>query len=352
MRYEKREIGRSGICASPIAIGCWAFGGGSYWGAQAQGDVDAVVSAALERGYELFNTAEGYNDGASETSLGAALKGRRDRALISTKFAAAHAYPDELRASCEASLRRLGTDYIDIYMLHWPITAKTFSGAPADARVKVSPPRADEMFATLDALKREGKIRAYGVSNYGPEQLREAEALGADIQCNEIAYNIFSRAIERDILPYCAEKRISILTTMTIQQGLLAGKYARPEDVPPNQAHSRHFSAERGGSAQRHGGTGAEKEMFDALPKLYDIARELGVTPAQLAVAWCVQNDAVGAALVGCRNLRQLEENTGADGLVIPPEIMARIADISEPVLAKLGFSADYYESPENGRIF
>ena len=177
MRYEKREIGRSGICASPIAIGCWAFGGGSYWGAQAQGDVDAVVSAALERGYELFNTAEGYNDGASEASLGAALKGRRDRALISTKFAAAHAYPDELRASCEASLRRLGTDYIDIYMLHWPITAKTFSGAPADARVKVSPPRADEMFATLDALKREGKIRAYGVSNYGPEQLREAEAL-------------------------------------------------------------------------------------------------------------------------------------------------------------------------------
>lgn len=350
MGYAKREIGRSGIFAHPIAIGCWAFGGGSYWGEQSRADVDAVVAAALERGYCLFDTAEVYNDGASERALGEALRGRRAQALIATKFSPDHAYPAALRRSCEASLKRLGTDYIDLYMLHWPLVPRAFKHYGAGDDVVAAPPRLDEMVDTLNALRAEGKIRAYGVSNFGIEQLREIGALDAQVQCNQIAYNIFSRAIERDVLPYCGQAGISVICTMALQQGLLAGKYARAQDVPPNQAHSRHYSAERGGSAQRHGGPGAEQEMFEALPELYAVARELNVTPAQLAIAWTVQNPAVGATLVGCRNLRQLDENTGADGLMLPDWAMERIARASQPVLDALGYSPDYYESPENSR--
>lgn len=347
MRYEKRELGKSGIFVNPIAIGCWSFGGGSYWGAQAQQDVDAVVNGALERGYELFNTAEAYNDGASERALGAALRGKRAQAVISTKFSPAHAYPELLRRSCENSLSRLGTDYIDLYMLHWPLVPGRNVGTDGNPA-----PRLDEMFETLDALKREGKIRSYGVSNFGIKQLAQLDGMGIEVETNEIAYNIFSRAIERDIMPYCAQKHISILCTMALQQGVLAGKYLRAEDVPPHQAHSRHFSAARGGSAQRHGCSGAENEMFTALPKLYNIARELDITPAQLAIAWTVQNPAVGATLVGCRNMHQLLENTGADGVALPADAMRRIAELSQPVLDVLGYSPDYYESPANGRSF
>lgn len=351
MGYARREIGHSGIFAHPIAIGCWPFGGGSYWGEQSRADVDAVVSAALERGYNLFDTAEAYNDGASERALGEALRGRRERALIETKFTPDHAYPDALRRSCEASLKRLDTDYIDIYILHWPLVAPAFKHYGAGDDVLSAPPRLDEMVDTLNALKAEGKIRAYGVSNFGREQLGEICALTRDVQCNQITYNIFSRAIERDVMPCCEREGISILCNTALQQGVLAGKYARPQDVPPNQAHSRHFSAERGGSAQRHGGPGVEREMFDALPELYAVARELGVTLAQLSIAWTLQSSTVGATLVGCRNLRQLDENAGADGLVLPEWAMERIARASQPVLDALGYNPDYYEAPENSRI-
>ena len=164
---EKRAVGKSGIEISVMGIGGWSYGGGDYWGPQAQEDVDAVAHAALDNGINFFDTAEGYNEGRSEEAVGRALKGRRDEAVIATKISPNNTEPTMLREHCEASLDRLQTDYIDIYIVHWPITEHSVEDA----------------FATLNALKEEGKIRSIGVSNFGVEQLSEALATGVQTRC-------------------------------------------------------------------------------------------------------------------------------------------------------------------------
>ena len=167
---EKRECGKSGIEISVFGIGCWSYGGGDYWGPQAQKDVDAVAQAALDSGINFFDTAEGYNSGRSEEALGIALKGRRHEVIIGTKFGMRRADPVVLREKCETSLRRLQTDYIDIYMVHWPIPE-----GPVE-----------EVFSTLKALQLEGKIRSIGVSNFGVQQLSEALETGVRLEVNEL----------------------------------------------------------------------------------------------------------------------------------------------------------------------
>lgn len=344
-------MGASGIRISTIGMGCWAFGGGSYWGAQSQSDVNNVVARALDEGVNLFDTAEAYNDGESERSLGVALRGKRDRAVICSKVETCNAYHDELIAHCEASLRRLGTDYLDVYMMHWPINPRAVMHFTRDEGKIAHPPTTGEAMEALMELKRDGKIRAIGVSNYGAGQLAEAMAAGAQIDVNEIAYNIVSRAIEAKVVPFCLEHDIAIAGTMTLQQGLLTGKYAAPEEVPMNQAHSRHFANERGQGTSRHGGPGAEKELFEALRQLRGLAGELGVTMSQLAIAWTLQKPGIATALVGCRNEKQLEENLRAAAVRLDGDVIRRIDQISQPVLDALGDDPDYYESSENSRI-
>ena len=138
---EKRVVGKSGIEISVMGIGGWSYGGGDYWGPQAQEDVDAVAHAALDNGINFFDTAEGYNEGRSEEAVGRALKGRRSEAIIATKISPNNTEPTVLREHCDASLRRLQTDYIDIYIVHWPITEHSVEDA----------------FATLNALKGGGQ---------------------------------------------------------------------------------------------------------------------------------------------------------------------------------------------------
>ena len=179
---EKRRCGRSDISLSVVGVGCWSFGGGpgSYWGPQEQKDVDDVVHAALDNGINYFDTAEGYNEGRSEEALGRALEGRREEAVIGTKISPSNTEPSVLRRHCEASLRRLRTDYIDIYMVHWPITDRSVEDA----------------FDTLMSLRSEGKVRSIGISNFGVRQMEEALATGARIDVNQLCYNLLSRAIE------------------------------------------------------------------------------------------------------------------------------------------------------------
>ncbi|MCL1857365.1 MAG: aldo/keto reductase, partial [Kiritimatiellaeota bacterium] len=116
-----RTLGQSGIHVSAVGMGCWAYGGGAYWGRQSQGDVNDIVAAALDRGVNFFDTAEAYNDGESEIALGKALLGKRDHAVIATKVSPAHCGKDALEKHLDASLKRLHADHIDLYMLHWPI---------------------------------------------------------------------------------------------------------------------------------------------------------------------------------------------------------------------------------------
>jgi len=222
----------AGLRLSRIGIGCWAFGGGEYWGDQNQKDVDAVVRMAVERGINVFDTARMYNDGASEISLGKALKGLRDRAFVISKVSPARAYRKTLKEECEVSLQNLGTDYLDLYMMHWPINPLGIKHFTDDPEIIAHPPTTEEAFAALMELKKEGKIRDIGVSNYGIRQLKEAAAVCSEIAVNEMPYNIISRAIEAEIMPYCAEHNMTIISSMTLQQGVLAGIYQSAADVP------------------------------------------------------------------------------------------------------------------------
>jgi aryl-alcohol dehydrogenase-like predicted oxidoreductase len=166
-----RELGKSGISVSSMTVGCWPFGGGDYWGEQSQSDVDSVVHAALYMGANTFDTAEMYNDGESERSLGKALKGRRNEAVVISKISPSNCH--EVRKHCIESLKRLNTDYLDVYMLHWPINKLAIEHFTSDKSIIAAPPTVEEAYAQLDLLKKEGLIRSIGMSNFGRTQTGE-----------------------------------------------------------------------------------------------------------------------------------------------------------------------------------
>jgi aryl-alcohol dehydrogenase-like predicted oxidoreductase len=345
MQNNKQKLSR-------IGIGCWPFGGGEYWGEQNQKDVDAVVRLAVEKGVNVFDTARMYNAGASEISLGKALKGLRDKAFVISKVSPAKAYRKALKEECEISLRNLGMDYLDMYMMHWPINPLGIKHFTADPEIIAHPPATEEAFAALGELKKEGKIRHIGVSNYGIKQLKEAASFCSEIDVNEIPYNIISRAIEAEIMPYCAEQGIEIISSMTLQQGVLTGIFKTADDVPPHQAHSRHFAQERGKGVSRHYEAGAEEEVFRTLALLRELSAGLGVSAAQLSVAWVLANPRIACALIGSRNEKELDENIRASELTLPGEVLAEINQVSLEVLKKLGNNPDYYENSKESRIY
>jgi myo-inositol catabolism protein IolS len=331
---ERRSYGNNQANLPVIGVGCWAFGGGSgdYWGAQDQKDVDAVVAAALDQGANYFDTAEAYNDGRSEEALGIALKGRRQAAIIGSKVQPNNTEPAVLRQHCEASLRRLGTDVIDIYMLHWPLTDHSLPDA----------------LATLEDLQKEGKIGTIGLSNFGVHQVQEVLQTGAPIGTNQLCYNLLSRAIEAELVPLCAHASIGIVAYMPLQQGLLTGKFRSADETPAARTRTRHFRGDRPGS--RHGEAGAEAETFSALQGIREIAAELQVPMAQLALAWMLSRPAITCVLAGIRTTEQLAENIAGARLKLSPEVIQRLDLLTEPLRKKLGNSPDYFQASNSGR--
>ena len=343
---------KTNLSLSVLGMGCWAYGGGKYWGEQSQKDVDEVVHAALDLGINYFDTAEVYNDGESERALGLALKGRRTEAVIGTKVSTSNTKADDLRRHCEESLKRLGTDYIDLYMLHWPINPKAIAHFTSDKSLIASPPSVEETFSTLMQLQKEGKIREIGISNHGVLQMEEVRKTGVSIAVNELPYNLISRGIEEEVLPYCKKNNIGVLGYMALQQGILAGKYSSAEAIPAAQAHSRHFHFSRGADQSRHGEDGAEKEIFELLLEMNKIASNLNINILSLSLAWAMSKEGITSTLVGSRNIRQLEMNVRAASLTLPSDIIVELNKLSEPVLVKLGTNPDYYENRKNSRIY
>ncbi len=329
---DKRQLGQSDIHVSPLCLGCWALAGGSGWGDQDEGVAIATIHAALDQGINFLDTAEGYGNGYSEEVVGKALVGRRQEAIVATKVSPSHAKPSVLRDYCEASLRRLQTDYIDHYIVHWPID--THSTA--------------ESFAALDDLKREGKIRSIGVSNHGVEQLGEAIATGVQIDCNQLSYSLLSRAIEFEILPLCRENGIGASAYMPLMQGLLTGKYRTADEVPPFRARTRHFSSKR--PMARHSAPGAEAETFAAIDAVRAIAEELGQPMANVALAWVMARPGLVAAIAGARSPSQVERNVKAMEVVLSPEVIPRLDAATEALKRTLGANADYWNAVENTR--
>ncbi|WP_127580338.1 aldo/keto reductase [Paenibacillus koleovorans] len=346
-----RQLGQSELKVSVLGMGCWQYGGGAYWGAQLQKDVDEVVHRALDMGINFFDTAEVYNDGESERSLGIALKGKRDQVIIGNKVSTSNVRPSVLKERCEASLKRLGTDYLDLYMLHWPlnpISAKHFS---ADPDVVNQLPGVQEVFEALFSLQKEGKIRHIGISNHGVQQMKEVQATGVPVVTNELPYNLVSRAIEESILPYCVQNHIGVIGYMPLAQGLLAGTYPTLDDMKPMQTRSRHFHHSRG-EGTRHGEEGAEAELAIAIQEIQELAEEIGTDILTLSLAWTVANEAITSTIVGSRNVKQLEANIRGALYPITSDVKARLNEITEPVLRKLGSNPDYYENRSNSRVY
>jgi len=344
---DLRECGRSGLTLPVLGLGCWAFGGGAYWGGTEQSEVDAVVRRAFDLGVRYFDTAEVYNEGRSEAALGRALRALpRDQVVVGTKVSPAHVQPAVLPRRCEASLRRLGTECIGLYMVHWPITPRSIRHFDA---ALVACPAVDDAFATLLRLQEQGKVRHVGVSNFGRARLDEALRLCPGLAVNELPYNLLSRAIEWEALPACRERGVGVIGYMALLQGVLSDRYASLDEVPAWQRRTRHFDARRTGAA-RHGLPGEEEETRRALAELRAICGELGQTLSELALRWAVAQRDVACTLVGSRRVSDLEADVRAVEQPLAPELLVRLNAVTDPLKRRLGRSFDYYESPVDDR--
>lgn len=345
---ERRKCKSSDIELSVLGTGCWSFGGGEYWGEQNQKDVNDVVHASVDSGINYFDTAEAYNEGRSETSLGEAIKSlQRNKIVIGTKVSTSNCYRETLIRHCEASLKRLQTDYIDIYMVHWPIHPKSIIHFTNDPKVVKSPPTIGEAIEALQLLKQQGKLKEFGVSNFSWIRMKELPV--GKVCFNEIPYNLLCRAIEFDTLPYCQASGIGVIGYMALLQGILADIYPTLGDVPAWQRRTRHFSS-RDNPECRHGEIGAEKETNKALNGIRKLCAETGLSMPEVALKWILANPAITCTLVGSRNIKELEANIQAIQNPLQKEVKAELDRITLPVMEKLGNHLDYYENAENDR--
>jgi len=311
MRF--RFLGNSGLKISEITYGNWLT-----HGSQVENDIATeCVHAALDVGISSFDTADVYANTRAETVLGEALKGQRRESLeIFTKvyWPTGPGGPNDtglsrkhVMESLHGSLRRLQTDYVDLYQAH---------------RYDYETPLEETMQAFADIV-RQGKALYIGVSEWTADQIREghklAQNLGIQLISSQPQYSMLWRVIEAEVVPTCRELGISQIVWSPMAQGVLSAKY-KPGEAPP--AGSRATDDKGGANMIRDF---MRDDVLTAVQGLVPIAQELGLTPAQLAVAWVLQNDNVAAALVGASRPEQVKENVKASGVEIPAELMSRV---------------------------
>lgn len=324
---EYRKLGQTDIEVSSVALGTWQFAGDWAWGPQDEQDSIAAVQAALDSGVNLFDTAEGYGAGKSEEVLGKALKTRRSEAVIATKVSGANLKPADLKAACSRSLRALGTEVIDLYQVHWPNWDIPLA----------------ETIGTLQELQGQGAIRAFGVSNFGPRDLRDLLDSAGSCTSNQLPYSLLWRAIEFELQALCVQNQVSILCYSPIAQGLLSGKFASADEVPEGRARTRNFSTER--SLARHGETGHEQETFKAINRVRQIARQAGVPMAELSLAWLLHQPGVTSVLVGGRNPEQVVRNVQAGSRRLSGDLLRELDQATARLKSDLGPVIDPYQS-------
>jgi len=309
---EYRQLGTTGIGVSVIGVGCWAMGGRS-WGPVDDRESVAAIHRALDLGVNLFDTAPVYGFGHSETLLGRTLGSARRDVIIATKVGLVwddaakisnNLLPDHIRSEVEGSLRRLATDYIDLYQIHWPDPK-----VPIEASVRV-----------LEALKAEGKVRAIGCSNFDVPLL-EASRAGGRLESLQPHYSLLERDTERELLPYCEREKLGVLVYGPLAKGLLTGKFRRDSSFPPDDMRLRdkRFQGE------------AWPENLARVERLRSLAHDLGLTPAQLALAWVLRTPVVTAALCGTKRPSQIEENASAAGVKLGADEIAALSEIFPP---------------------
>lgn len=329
---EFRPLGSSGFNVSVLSFGAWQIGDTDFWGPHDQRRAEATVGTAIDEGINLFDTAEMYGKGESERALGKALGNRRKEIFIASKVSPEHCAPQTLRAACEASLSRLNTDYIDLYQVHWPPREFPFT----------------EVHGELTRLREEGKIRAFGVSNYGPQDLREWLQMGPLVS-NQLGYNMAFRAIEYEIMPLCRKNNIGILAYMPLMQGLLAGRWKKAEEIPIMRRRTRHFAGHR--DAVRHGEHGCEELFFETLAELANLALHLRISMAAMSLAWLMAQPGITSVIVGARDPEQMLDNLDAAELYLGPAVVARLNEITGPLKNRLGANADMWQTSAHARI-
>ncbi len=279
---DKIQLGKTDLQVTRICFGCWQLSP-TFWGDIPQDEWRQSVRAALECGVNFIDTADAYGDGFAEESLGALLKeeGTRDQFVIATKFywnflKGQNRYPDTryeyILQACEASLRRLKIDTIDLYQIHaWdPLT------------------RPDEVAAAFAKLKKDGKVRWFGVSNLNVEQMK-LYAQYTDIECLQPPYSLLSRDIEARELPHCQQNRIGVIAYSPLYRGLLTGKYSRDEHFTDSRQNNPLFQAP------------AFHRILDALDSLQPFCEKYALTMPQLAIRWILTHPAVSCAIVGVK---------------------------------------------------
>lgn len=317
-----RFLGRSGLQVSAISYGNWITHG-SQVGDDA---ATACVRTALDLGVTTFDTADVYAGTRAEEVLGAALAGERREGLeICTKvfWPTGPGRNDmglsrkHIVESCEGSLRRLGTDHIDLYQAH---------------RYDHSTPLEETMTAFAD-LVRSGKVLYIGVSEWTAGQIAEAAALARELRVpfvsNQPQYSALWRVIEDEVVPACREHGLSQIVWSPIAQGVLTGKYLPGHEVPEGSR----ATDDKGGAdfVQRF----LRDDVLERVQQLVPLAAEAGISMAQMAVAWVLRNDNVASAIVGATRPEQLEDNLGAVDVVLDDDLVARIDEILEPVVVR-----------------
>jgi len=318
---KKVRLGKSDIYVTPVTFGAWAIGGWMWGGADRTQAIKAI-HASIDVGVSSIDTAPIYGFGQSEEIVGEAIKGRRSEVEILTKFGMTwegdkgefyfdtthndgrpvkvykYAAKEHVISECEESLRRLGTDYIDLYQIHWP-----------DSTTPV-----EETMEALERLLEQGKIRAAGVCNYNIDLLKKA-AGNLTIASNQVPYSMVRRDIEREIVPWCLENNVGILAYSPLQRGLLTGK------ITPDYSFSEGDSR----PATPYFTPGNIRLVNQFLTEIKPIADRYNVTLGQLVTAWTIAQPGITVALVGARNREQVEENAAAMELVLSPDEISEI---------------------------
>jgi myo-inositol catabolism protein IolS len=325
-----RTLQDGSLSVPVLTLGTWQLADTEYWGPG--GRPEDTVRAALDQGMTCFDCAEMYADGESERVLGRALGADRSRALILTKVSMEHLAPDAVVTACENSLRRLGTDVIDLYQVHWPNWEIPFA----------------DTYAALERLRRDGKIREIGVSNFGPRDLTDWTRVGRAAS-NQVCYNLLFRAVEHEIVPACRAHNMGILAYSPVMQGLLCGRWDTVEAIPETRRRTRHFGGERDGT--RHGEDGHEDRTLNALRGIADLAREAGLPMADLALAWVIARPGVASVIVGGRKPEQVAANARAAAIELDPALVARLDALTDPLKAALGPNADPWLSGDRSRV-
>jgi len=308
---QTRQLGKTGMQITRIGLGTWAIGGGQWefaWGPQDDRESIDTIHRALDLGINWIDTAAVYGLGHSEEIVGQAIKGR-ERPYIFTKCSmtwdenrkVSHSLKaDSIRREAENSLKRLDIDVIDLYQIHWPDPE----------------PEIEEGWSTLAALKKEGKVRHIGVSNFNVEQMRRAEKI-APVETLQPPYSLIDRDVEKEILPYCQQNTIGVIVYSPMASGLLTGRM-----TPERIAHLPDDDWRKRNPEYQEPRLSRNLLLAELLA---DIGKQHNVTAGVVAIAWTLHNPAVTAAIVGARRPSQIEELVPAADFRLSDSELARI---------------------------